>query len=120
LLTCLFVAMFSKEAALIALAVMFQFQTGDSSIMGLLMEGLSEGHQVSNAQLGNSLHSEISLPTALAFIFAAMFSIPCFSTIGAIYSETRSLKWTFGSVAYYTLLSFGWGVLAYQVGLHIF
>jgi len=119
LLTCLFVATFSKESALIAMAVMFQLQLGDSSIIGLLMEGLSKGHQVSNAQLGGFLTQQISGASALAFIFAAMFSVPCFAHIGSIYSETRSLLWTAGSTAYYTLLSFGWGILAYHVGLHL-
>jgi ferrous iron transport protein B len=120
LFTCLFVATFSKESALIALAVMFQLQQGDSSMMGLLMEGMSEGHHVSNAQLGNFLTQNISNASALAFIFAVMFSVPCFATVGAIYSETRSLLWSLGSLGYYTLLSFGWGILAYQVGLMLF
>lgn len=120
LLTCLFVAFFSKEAALISMAVIYGIQIADGSLVGLLMNNISSGRHVGNHELSMMLVDTISQPSALAFIFAILFSIPCFSTIGVIFSETKSLKWTVGSTAYYTLLSFLWGVAAYHTGLLFF
>lgn len=120
LLTCLFVAFFSKEAALVAMAVIYGIQITDGSLLGLMMDNFSNGPQVSNDELGHFLFGAISQPSALAFIFAILFSIPCFSTVGAIFYETKSLKWTIGSVVYYTSLSFIWGIIAYRIGLLLF
>lgn len=118
LLTCLFVAFISKEAALIAIAVLFGIQTGEGALTGMMIgEGVSEAD---NAIIGSVLAAQVSLPAALAFIFALLFSIPCFATVGAVYYETQSLKWTIGSVFYYTTLSLAWGIAAYHVGLLLF
>ncbi len=118
LLTCLFVAFISKEAALIAIAVLFGIQTGEGALTGMMIgEGVSEAD---NAIIGSVLAAQVSLPAALAFIFALLFSIPCFATVGSVYFETQSLKWTIGSVLYYTSLSLIWGIAAYQVGLLLF
>ncbi len=119
LLTCLIVAFFSKEAALSAMAVIYGLDMADGSLMGVMMDNIAQGHPVSKAALGNFLAGAISRPSALAFIFAMLFSVPCFATVGVIYFETKSLKWTLGSVVYYTLLSVVWGIIAYNIGLLI-
>ncbi|MEA2085077.1 MAG: hypothetical protein U9O82_12745 [Thermodesulfobacteriota bacterium] len=62
----------------------------------------------------------VSAASALAFVFAVFFSLPCFATLGMIYAETRSLKWTCGTLLYYFIMSITMGVLAYQAGLLIF
>jgi len=118
LLTCLFVAFFSKEAALIAMAVLYGLQTADGSLPHMMMGQLFP--QAGNAAVGRVLAESVSRPSALAFIFAILFSVPCYATVGAIYYETKSLKWTLGSVIYYTTLSLVWGIAAYQAGLLIF
>ena len=114
LLTCLFVASFSKEAALIAMAVLFGLQDSGGSLTHLMMA--DPFPQIGNDAIGQYLGATVSRPSALAFIFAILFSVPCYATVAAIYYETKSLKWTFGSVAYYTSLSLIWGMMAYQVG----
>ncbi|MCP4114762.1 MAG: ferrous iron transport protein B [Desulfobacteraceae bacterium] len=120
LLTCLFVAFFSKEAAISSMAVIYGLNMADGSLMGVMMENIAHGHAISNNELGRFLAGSISSASAIAFIFAILFSVPCFATVGVIYSETKSLKWTLGSVTYYTSLSFLWGIIAYNTGLFLF
>ncbi len=118
LLTCLFVAFFSKEAALIAIAVLYGIQIEEGALTGLMMDNIFP--EVGNDAVGHFLAGHVSQPSALAFIFALLFSIPCYATVGAIYYETKSLKWAAGSVVYYTALSLMWGIAAYHVGLLFF
>ncbi len=118
LLTCLFVATFSKEAALISMAVLFGLQDSGGSLTHLMMA--DPFPKVGSDAIGHYLATTVSKPSALAFIFAILFSVPCYATIAAIYYETKSLRWTFGSVAYYTALSLLWGIGAYQVGIVVF
>lgn len=118
LLTCLFVAFFSKEAALIAIAVLYGIQIEEGALTGLMMDNIFP--EVGNDAVGRFLAGNVSRPSALAFIFALLFSIPCYATVGAIYYETKSLKWTIGSAIYYTTLSLVWGIAAYHVGLLFF
>ena len=118
LLTCLFVAFFSKEAALIAIAVLYGIQIEEGALTGLMMDNIFP--EVGNDAVGRFLAGNVSRPSALAFIFALLFSIPCYATIGAVYYETKSLKWTIGSAIYYTTLSLVWGIAAYHIGLLFF
>lgn len=118
LLTCLFVAFFSKEAALIAIAVLYGIQIEEGALTGLMMDNIFP--EVGNDAVGRFLAGNVSQPSALAFIFALLFSIPCYATVGAVYYETKSLKWTIGSVVYYTTLSLVWGIAAYHIGLLFF
>ncbi|MCG8342394.1 MAG: hypothetical protein MI684_06105, partial [Chlorobiales bacterium] len=118
LLTCLFIAFFSKEAALIAIAVLYGIQIEEGALTGLMMDNIFP--EVGNDAVGRFLAGNVSRPSALAFIFALLFSIPCYATVGAVYYETKSLKWTAGSVVYYTALSLVWGIAAYHVGLLFF
>jgi len=120
LLTCLCVAFFSKEAALAAMGVIYGIHASDGSLMSVVMESIAQGHLAGHTQLADFLAVSISRPSALAFVFAILFSIPCYSTVGVIYFETKSMKWTLGSVVYYSSLSFLWGVFAYHVGLLLF
>lgn len=120
LLTCLFVAFFSKEAAISSMAVIYGLNMADGSILGVMMDNIANGDAISASQLGGFIAGSISQASALAFIFAILFSVPCFATVGIIYSETKSLKWTLGSVVYYTSFSLIWGMIAYQLGLRLF
>lgn len=115
LLTCLLVAMFSKEAAIIALAVIYGIDSTDMSLVGIMM-GDNSG-RTSNIALQQVLAISIQPASALAFIFATVFSIPCYATVATIYYETKSLQWTAGICVYYFFITFLWGALAYQVGL---
>lgn len=120
LLTCLLVATISKEAALISMAVIFGVQDTDGALTGFIVNNSGNTALISREMLESTLFGAVSRPSALAFIFAILFSMPCFATLGTIYYETKSLKWTIGSLLYYTTLSFLWAFIAYRVGLMIF
>lgn len=114
LIICLIAGFVSKEAALASMAVVFGLGEAASSLTAVL------GSTAEHVNLGAYLVSAISPATALAFIFAMLFSIPCIGTVGAMYSESRSLRWTLGAVMYYTLTSIVAGIIAYNIGLVIF
>jgi len=118
LMVALLASMVSKETALATLAVLYGLPAGDggTSLLGMI----SGGQGIKHSAIATSLQSSISPASALAFIFAVFFSIPCLGTMGAISSETKSLKWTLGAAAYYLGATFLFGFLAYQVGLLIF
>jgi ferrous iron transport protein B len=115
LMVALIVATASKEASFAAIAVIYGIGQKVTSVTGAIVTtGIYE-----QEALGSILMQTISPAAALAFIFALSFSIPCMGTIGALYSETRSLKWTTGVSVYYTLSSLVAGILAYHAGLLI-
>ena len=116
LFVALLAAVIAKEASLSVIAVLFGLGTGALSITSFILGGSGVEHSV----LAGSIAGLIGPASALAFIFAFFFSIPCIGTVGTIYSETKSLKWTLGSSLYYTVSSLVIGGLAYRVGLLIF
>lgn len=113
LIVCMIAGFVSKEAALASMAVLLGLGEAASSLTAVV-------GSTADAGLGAYLMSTISPATALAFMFAMLFSVPCIGTVGALYSETRSLRWTLGAVLYYTLTSIIAGIIAYHVGLLIF
>jgi ferrous iron transport protein B len=116
LMVALIVAMVSKEASIAAIAIIYGIGQKTTSVTAMVgATGIYE-HEA----LGSILSQTISPEAALAFLFALTFSIPCLATIGALYSETRSLKWTAGASVYYTVASLVAGILAYHAGLLIF
>ncbi|WP_294483993.1 hypothetical protein [uncultured Ruminococcus sp.] len=58
--------------------------------------------------------------TALAFIFAVTFNLPCLVALAATYQEIHSVKWTAKIALYYTGLSLVLAFIAYRIGLLIF
>ena len=117
LFIALLAAVIAKEASLSVLAVLFGLGGGAVSITSFLLPG-SGG--VEEAALIGTIAQSVTPSSALAFIFAFFFSIPCVGTVATIYSETKSLKWTAGSSLYYTITSLAAGGLAYRIGLLIF
>ncbi len=115
LMVALIASIASKEASLAVLAVLYGIGGQASSINSLMMQ---QGAISQN--LGDALLADISPETALAFVFALFFSIPCIGTLGTLYAENKSLKWTLIGAGYYTLTSFVMGILAYQAGRLIF
>jgi ferrous iron transport protein B len=89
---------------------------GTSSLTGLIMSA----EAVEQTAIATAIQLSVSPASALAFVFAAFFSVPCLGTLGAIYSETRSWKWTLGATAYYTATALLAGFVAYRVGLVVF
>ena len=118
LMVALIVAMMAKECALAAIAIIYGVGPELSQMTGLAVVAPDPGFE--HAALGSILMQTITPESALAFLFALTFSIPCSATIGVLYSETRSLKWTAGASLYYTLSSLAAGILAYHAALLIF
>ena len=116
LLIALMAAMIAKEASMSVIAVLYGLGAGANSITSFM---IGEGGYEAGALTGTLLQS-VSPASALAFIFAFFFSIPCLGTVATIYSETKSWKWTAGSSLYYIVTSLIAGGLAYRVGLLIF
>jgi ferrous iron transport protein B len=54
--------------------------------------------------------------SAYAFMVMSLLYIPCIATIGVIYKETNSLKWTAFSVFYSLFIGWISATLIYQIG----
>jgi ferrous iron transport protein B len=117
LMVALLASMASKEAALATLGVLYGLSSGvgTSSLTGLILGA----EAIEHTAIATAIQASVSPASALAFVYAAFFSVPCLGTLGAIYSETKSWKWTLGATAYYTFAALLAGFLAYRVGLLI-
>lgn len=119
LFTSWITAAITKETALSTMAVLYGITAPEgTSIMSMMLDVMRGGSE--HIGLGAAVHGAVSKASALAFVFAVYFSIPCIAAVGVVYSETGSLKWTFGTALYYTLASFVYGVIAFNIGLLIF
>ena len=114
------VAFASKEATLGAMAIIFgAAASSGTDIAAIVMDkALWEiVYTDFRSLLGTT---DISMASALGFVFAVFFSLPCFGTLGMIWAETRSVKWTAGTLAFYFALSVTMGTLAFRAGLMLF
>jgi ferrous iron transport protein B len=102
---------FSKEASLGVMSVVFSSSSDAFSLIARNEAG---------ANLGEMMRAAVSLPEALAFIFASMFNVPCVLTMGTTYRETRSAKWTAAIAGYYFAISLGLAFIVYHIALWIF
>ncbi len=66
----------------------------------------------------NALKTVMTPVAMLAFLVFQMLFIPCVATVAAIHQETRSWKWTAGSVGMQLALSLVLAVADYQIGSH--
>ena len=115
------IAFASKEAALPAMVVIFGADviTGGTNLYELSMD--MSPFAIIVGSFGSFLTSAgVSPASALAFAFATSFSLPCLSTLGTIYSETKSYAWTMSVFCYYFAVSVFMGAAAYQVGRIMF
>ena len=116
LFIALLASMVAKEASLSVIAVLFGLGGGAVSITSFFFGSSDVAHTV----LAGTIAQTVNPATALAFIFAFFFTIPCIGTVATIYSETKSLKWTLGSSLYYIVSSLAAGAIVFRVGLLIF
>ena len=116
-MVALIVSVLAKEFALVTIAILYGVGPGVSAVTELAVA--AQDGWFDHEALGAILMQSISPESALAFIFALTFSIPCAATIGVLYTETKSLKWMAGASGYYTLSSLTAGVLTYQAALLI-
>jgi ferrous iron transport protein B len=65
--------------------------------------------------LATILSSALTPAAALAFLIVQMLFIPCVATVAAIWQETRSARWTLFNLAFLMVVSFGMGIVVYQI-----
>ena len=101
---------FSKEASLGVMSVVFASTNDAFSLVS---------RNAAGANLGEMMRAVVSLPEALAFIFASMFNIPCVLAMGTTYRETHSLKWLLTIAGYYFAISLGLAFIVYHIALWV-
>ncbi len=93
-------------------ALLASFIAKENSIATL---GILYGAGEDQANLAATLGAVIVPAAALSFLVVQLLFIPCAATVGAIRQETRSWKWTLFTVGLLTVVSFGMGIIVYQV-----
>jgi ferrous iron transport protein B len=93
-------------------ALLASFIAKENSIATL---GVLYGTGESTANLAATLRPAIAPAAALSFLVVQMLFIPCAATVGAIRQETRSWKWTLFTIGLLALVSFGVGIVVYQI-----
>ena len=101
---------FSKEASLGVMSVVFASTNDAFSLVS---------RNAAGANLGEMMRAVVSLPEALAFIFASMFNVPCVLTMGTTYRETHSFKWLLAIAGYYFAISLGLAFVVYHIALWV-
>ena len=96
LLVALFASFIAKENSIATLGILYG--TGDNP-----------------ASLAATLGTVIVPAAALSFLVVQLLFIPCVATVGAIRQETRSWKWTLFTIGMLAVVSFGVGIVVYQV-----
>ncbi len=96
----LIVSFLAKELAISALIVMY----GATSI----------------ETLTPILQSQFSPASALSFMVFILLYIPCLATIGAIYSETKKIKYPIYSILISLVIGYTLSFVVYHIGLFIF
>jgi len=123
LLISLVASFVSKEAAIATMAVIYgvaDASAGATSLTGVNVDAMRGAVVFEYSALGNAMLQSVSPASALAFLFATLFFLPCAGTTGALFTETRSFKWGLGVVVYYLASSLMAGTIAYQIGRLIF
>ena len=81
--------------------------------------GILYGTGEDTANLATTLSAAIVPAAALSFLVVQMLFIPCAATVGAIRQETRSWKWTLFTIGLLAVVSFGAGLVVYQIASRI-
>ncbi len=93
-------------------ALLASFIAKENSIATL---GILYGAGEDQGNLAAMLSTAIVPAAALSFLVVQLLFIPCAATVGAIRQETRSWKWTLFTIGLLTVVSFGMGIIVYQV-----
>jgi ferrous iron transport protein B len=67
------------------------------------------------AGLAQILPEILTPAAALSFLVVQMLFVPCVATVATVYQETNSRKWTLFNLLFLLAISFGLGIVAYQV-----
>ncbi len=116
LLLSFLISAFAKEAALGAIAIFFGLSDLGTSFGGAIVSPVL----YNSTELATIMGATISKASALAFIYAFYFNLPCMATIATIRSETNSTRFSLLVAGYYMGLALLIGAVAYRVGLWLF
>ncbi len=100
LLVALFASFIAKENSIATLGILYG--TGEST-----------------TNLATTLGAVIVPAAALSFLVVQLLFIPCVATVGAIRQETRSWRWTLLALGLLAAVSFGIGMVVYQVASRV-
>lgn len=95
---------------IVALLTSFIAKENSLATMGVLYGAGNE-----EAKLAERLSGTLTPAAALAFLVVQMLFVPCVATVAAMWQETRSVRWTLFNVVLLLVVSFGVGILVYQV-----
>jgi ferrous iron transport protein B len=93
-------------------ALMTSFVAKENTIATL---GVILGTGRGDADLNTQLTQVMAPAAAVAFIAVQMLFIPCVASLAAIRRETQSWRWTGFTIGYTLAISFGVGIIIYQV-----
>jgi ferrous iron transport protein B len=91
--------MAAREVSVAALGTVYAVSAGENAL----------------GPLGNALHSQWSLPTALAFLAWFIFAPQCASTIGVVKRETNSWTWPTAMFVYMISLAYLAALVVYHL-----
>ncbi|HUS69469.1 MAG TPA: ferrous iron transport protein B [Anaerolineae bacterium] len=94
---------------MVALLTSFVAKENSIASLGVLYGASSEG------SLAQTLPAVMTPAAALGFLVVQMLFIPCVATVVSILNETRSWRWTLFNLVFLLMVSFGVGILVYQV-----
>jgi len=94
---------------MVALLTSFVAKENSIASLGVLFGADSE------LGLAQTLPAVMTPAAALSFLVVQMLFIPCVATVVSILNETRSWKWTLFNLVFLLMVSFGAGILVYQV-----
>jgi ferrous iron transport protein B len=95
MMVALFTSFIAKENAIASLGVLY-----------------SAGGEAGLAQI---LPQVLTPAAALGYLVVQMLFIPCVATVATVFNETNSWRWTLFNLLFLMVISFGLGILAYQV-----
>ncbi|MBP7460493.1 MAG: ferrous iron transport protein B [Candidatus Delongbacteria bacterium] len=117
LMMIILVSILGKEAALGAIPILFNIQSGVSSFTGTMAAGVQQLDQTS---IATALAASVTQAQALAFMFAFFFNIPCMAAVVTTCTEIHSYRWGAKMAAYYMVISLLLAALVYRIGLLLF
>jgi ferrous iron transport protein B len=104
---------------IVALISSFVAKENSVATLGILFGTGAAGAATSGAGLAVQVAAVLTPAAAAAFLVVQMTFVPCVATMAAIRHESRSWRFTGGSLGLMTVVSFVLGVIVYQVGARL-
>ncbi len=92
-----FTGLIAKENLVSTIGVVYNFSDGSTSF--------------------GAFTSDFTQLQAFSFLLFNLLCAPCFASIGAIYQEMKSIRWTVFAVGYMTIFAYVVALIVYQMGL---